>query len=614
MQKLLILLFLVGFAGHAHARVCFLPGVFGADSVCLTDAEYAECRGFDRVTPCPSGQEQVSCNKQGRTYYRCYCRADMYDLTQHLEYNCKTGYTSECGCAAKYLECTAEYKYEGDGLGHCKQFPNTTGVDACVLPSGKVWYKDCKCNENVYKYVCSETGLSRPSDTYACEEPGELGKGVKYYSGCVCATGWSANCNKNKNGCTRPMSSVYNELIGETTNYCYKCEEGLCPTSRQINMATYYCEFTENVTFDCERLGYIKSLTGVCPYDTPDAGNIGVKCPFDQTYIHCNTQRDCYLNKDACEKAHNGAICALKAEGDVCYEVSSCKTTGYTLTNGECVATACPTGFEQGVVSCPQAGASREESPSKSGGITCSRCVCQNPPATCIYTLKENEATGAILYAGNAEVDGECCNGRYQECTPQCAGNGYTRLLKTDFDENALDIETCTSCGVEYYKVKTCKYGYNLDTSSGRCVNAQCNTADGYSTTYQNVKNCRTSGGQYIGAYGWKLVYQPLSGAAGSYQLIASTSCTKCTCTASNTVCKWNNSNAGQAATLLDTDRCCNGNYKNCYAGNVPAEASEEACTDPYATAKTEYLACSHRYCKITACRPGYQVLSNRCH
>ena len=606
MRKIVAFFCLMAFAGISEARVCFLPGVFNNDTTCLSDEEYAECRGFNRTTPCPNGQEQVSCNKNGRIYYRCYCRADMYNLTEHLEYNCKTGYTSECGCAAQNLECAPEYQYEGDGLGHCKDWVNTNGVDACILPNGKVFYKDCKCNDK-YSFTCTETGLMKPGDQYACQEPSSS----KFYLGCACASGWSANCNKNTDGCTRPMTSVYGKVVVPVGagDYCFKCEEGVCPTSNEINMATYYCDFVTSVNFECEALGYIKAPTGVCPYETPDAGMIGVKCPFDRDYINCDTSRTCYLSKNACEDGNEGAVCDFNGTTK-CYEVTSCNTQeGYINGVGpkRCVATSCRDGYQTGISSCVQEGYEvvYDTLTPKSGGLKCAKCTC-NAGEACKYAYHQSTESSVIV-AGSAVLSDKCCNGLYKNCDSLCNG----RSLSSDPDPYAKQIETCSACGEDYYTILSCKHGYEL--LGGRCVAKACDSVSGYSSLIQDVKNCKDSVGRYEGAYGWKLLYQETS---DIYQLREDLSCTKCVCDSEAvlTDCKWEEGKVGNSGLLRREDLCCNGKYKNCYTQNIPSEATTSACSDPQRNSVTTYSACDYpNYCVINSCKSGYKLKNNRC-
>ena len=542
MRKIVTFLFLslFVFATTAHARVCFLPNVFGEKESCLSDQEYAVCKGFDRTTPCPNGQEQVSCvnSKNGRTYYKCYCRADMFDLSKHPEYTCRTGYTEQCGCAVEHLECSPEYQYEGDGLGHCKKYINSEGVGACVLPNGEVWYKDCQCNSK-YSFTCKETGLQYPGDEFACVTPG----GLKYYSQCDCASGWSVNCGGSKNGCTRPMTSVYGNAPKDTNSqgsgWCYKCEEYVCRTTDLINMSAYYCEFLENVTFDCEKLGYTYAPTGYCPEGTKNAGMTGAKCPYNRDYMVCEDVALPYLSKESCEAAVDGSICSLGAEG---WYLSGCQTAeGYEYVNGTCKAVACPAGYRTNLSEANCSGEyTLQAGTQKSAGEVCKRCVC-TPQSECKYSDHKVSENG-ITYAGRAVLSDRCCNGYYKTCEGQCPGG--SRRYDTDLDENAMEIERCSSCGEEYYTIKTCKNGYAL--AGNMCIFTTCNTTFGYSALVKDVNKCKTSGGLYEGAFGWKFEYQTTS---DGYQQNGDDACTKCVCNATEES-KWDDTNQGPAGKL----------------------------------------------------------------
>ncbi len=606
MRKVVTFLFLslFVFAATAHARVCFLPHVFGGKETCLSDQEYAVCKGFDRSTPCPNGQEQVSCvnSKNGRTYYKCYCRADMVNLMDHPEYTCRTGYTEQCGCAVEHLECSPEYKYEGDGLGHCKGYINSEGVGACVLPNGEVWYKDCQCNSK-YSFTCKETGLQYPGDEFACVTPG----GLKYYSQCDCASGWSVNCGGNKKGCTRPMTSVYGNAPKDTNSqgsgWCYKCEEYVCRTTDLINMSAYYCEFLENVNFDCQKLGYTYAPTGYCPEGTKNAGMTGAKCPYGRDYMVCEDEDMPYLSKESCEAAVDGSICSLGAEG---WYLSGCKTNeGYEYVNGTCKAAPCPAGYRTNLTETNCTGEyTLQAGTQKSAGEICKKCVC-TPQSDCIYSDHQVSESG-IIYAGQALLTDRCCNGYYKTCENQCPGG--SRSYDTDLDENAMEIEKCQSCGEEYYTIKACKNGYAL--RGNECVSTTCDASFGYGAVVKNVNNCKTSDGLYEGAYGWKFDYQTTS---SGYQQNGDDACTKCICDVADE-CKWDDTNKGPDGSLHPSDICCNGKYKNCYADTIPAEATTSACNDENAEDITEYKACDFgKYCIINSCKNGKQPVSNSC-
>ena len=373
MRKIQAFLFLISLSiiSSAEAKVCFLPGVFGGDTSCLSDAQYANCEGFDQTTPCPEGQEQVSCVKGGKTYYRCYCRADTYKLEEHPEYLCTEGNTTECGCAAKHLKCSPEYKYEGDGLGHCKDYKNTVGVNACVLPNGKTFYKDCICSDE-YQYFCHETGLREPLDErYMCEDP----SGVKSYKGCECdvANGWSSNgCRDRLDGCTEPMTYIDTVDVNGNNIRCSQCEEYVCATIDEFNVLAYFCAKSTEVNFDCEDLGYVYAPSGTCPADSGNPGEVGVRCPFNRDYMNCERPENCYPNLFTCEEANPGAVCELIEGSEAgCYGVVRCdEVNGYRQNGTRCEAIPCAAGYRAGLTTCTKEGETYERG-GMSGGEVC---------------------------------------------------------------------------------------------------------------------------------------------------------------------------------------------------------------------------------------------------
>ena len=612
MRKIWVFAFLglVFSVSTAEAKVCFLPGIFGGDESCLTDEQYAECRGFEQTRPCPAGQEQVTCTKGNKTYYHCYCRADTYNLIDHPEYRCKKGYTTECGCTAENLECAPEYVYKGDGLGHCRDWANTDGVGACVLPNGEVYYKDCQCNENRYPYSCRETGFKRPIDRkLRCEDP----HGLQVYSKCVCDenAGWSENCAHRQDGCTQPTAS---NKVGEVT--CSQCEEIACESNDLVNIEAYLCGLSNRVVIDCELLGYVYAPSGICPPGTGNEGKTGVKCPFDRNYMNCEPLQTC-MNLTTCIQANEGAtLCEEDPNDPGCYRVKECDTAkGYYFDGQTCQISACPIGYSTSTQTCVGEGYSKEES-GISGGETCVKCVCA-PSEDCVYTPKTDISVLSIngrsvksVYAGMATVSDMCCNGYFKTCNSLCQG----RDLLADYDANMEEYELCEACGKKYYTITKCKDSFSI--RDGKCEPTTCDIVNGFNSKIENVSQCETSTGLYKGALGWKLEVQKDS--AGKTVQSAGANCTKCVCSepavpSSTDACRWNNLNKNTNGYLIEEDLCCNGYYKACHA-NFPATATPEACTDENATQKDAYGACDLPVsCVIRSCANGYVLENNKC-
>lgn len=580
----------------AEAKVCFLPSVFGGDG-CITDEQYANCEGFDRTSPCPSGQEEISCTKNGETRYKCYCRADTYLLSEHPEYKCKSGrpVSEECGCAAEDLECKDEYIYKGDGFGFCTEYQNATGVDGCILPNGQAWYKNCKCDEEAFPYTCFKTGLVAPAgDDFKCRDT----TGNVSYDHCVCdaANGWSSDCSSRSDGCTLASTSVFGGT-NSGNGYCYKCEEDLCSTSDQLNLSTYFCALTPSVDSDCESLGYIDVSTtgGRCPGDSGMPGEVGLKCPFDQDYMKCDPNSCPYTTKSECESATTDAICVQNEKG--CYVVSNPETSG------------CLDGFTAGLdeLSCPT-DATYQANGRIEDNEPCGKCLCSAAEG-CIYTyniydtapITINNQQYAPVYAGQADLKNKCCNNYYSVCNSRCNGRDFIYDRDANMKDDGYAI--CDACGKKYYTISACKYGYTLQNN--RCVAQTCDTTNGYNTVYQSETSCTTSNGLYQGALGWTLEKQ----ANGPDQFAQSGDlfCTKCICSADPNVCKYDESNKGNG-TLADL--CCNGKYKTL---NAPDGATEEACEDENAETITSYELEDGTVCIIEKCKCGYKLINNVC-
>lgn len=603
----------IGLALSAQARVCFLPGVFGGDESCLTDQQYAECKGFERTSACPAGQEQVACVKDGKTYYHCYCRKDSYFLSDHPEYLCKTGYTFECGCAAENVVCAPEYIYKGDGSGHCKDYINSRGIDACILPNGEVYYKDCECDSEAFPYVCQETGFKTPTDSSdSCTDP----HGAKVYSKCECDNnaGWSDNgCADREDGCSVPVS--YNTVGGTT---CWQCEEAICENNDLFNIESYLCGASKSVTFDCELLGYVYTETKNCPEGTRNAGKEGIRCPFDRRYMNCNDFGGGYPNERTCLEANEGAKECEDEDGDGYWKILTCKANQGYYKDGElCLPVPCPAGSSTSITSCTGVG-KKFYNKGMSGGEICGSCGCEADDE-CIYTAQKNDisllsfanSSKLAVYVGHGGLADLCCNGYYKTCYPLCSG----RRLDEDSDPHMKNYETCDACGHMYYTITECENGYEIKDNA--CVSIGCNELDGYSTSFQSTSDCATADGLYEGGSGWVLTIQRDE----NNKIVRSEGkvCNKCVCSepaipSETDDCRWSVENKQKDGVLREEDLCCNGYYRNCYAGEIPSEATVEACNDENANQKEWYAACDGATrCIIQSCLGDYKVENNVC-
>ena len=254
----------------SEAKICFLPGMLAGDG-CLGDTNVAGdlCSGYTRTSPCPSGYEQSTCLKNGRTYYKCTCRSDTVTEGLGSKYICEKSYDSSCGCSPQDTVCNRNiYPYEG-----CVQYTGTTpSEDFCKSPKdGKFYYKSCDCSSSAYPYTCKETGLKEPNGTDYCKDT----SGQIHYPFCLCEDNWTTSpCSERTDGCTELSQSVYNGL-----DTCYLCSAEKCTESNQLNLDYYWCSATVS---DCTSLGYTHTPDGTCP-----DGSTDIKCPFNSSYSFC---------------------------------------------------------------------------------------------------------------------------------------------------------------------------------------------------------------------------------------------------------------------------------------------------------------------------------------
>ena len=640
MRKICVFLLLSAMLSpfSARAKVCFLPSVFGGDEYCLSDdeaAQYEGCRGFDQTVPCLPGQEQLSCTNNGKTYYMCYCRKDTYKFEDHPEYQCTEGYTEECGCAAKYVKCAPEYQYKGDGFGYCKDDPErgllhargvvgANGEGVCILPNGEVYYKECAC-EDKYSFMCRhEDGLVPPAgDEHKC-----VGQdGFTYYEECSCdvSEGWSPNgCADRNDACSEARAQTKRNHDGEV---CSKCEEVSCENLGFINLAATYCGAAEQVTYDCERLGYVYAPEGRCPYGTNNAGEEGVRCPFDKNFMSCNFQ-SCYKDAETCIKANPGATACVEDIDAIttCYKVSECDAEkGYVFRGTTCEVAGCSEGYVPGVTEkyCQSLNAEWDVEKvdneiQMSGGEICARCTCSleldsDSDENCYYTMRAQDTTmlqfdngeHVAVYAGQGQVSNKCCNGYFKTCKNLCVGSAT-------LDPHQSSYNKCESCGKVYYTVTSCQPGYEL--KNGVCEAQACDVLNGYNENIQRVGECENNG-RYKGAIGWTLDVQ--KDGLGGFVVSGDKSCTKCVCDTTNEngdeECPWTIENKNRDGRLDAADLCCNGKYKRCYS-NAPENASADACNDAHAVQKNEYVACDYgKVCEITLCEAGYDLNDNVC-
>ncbi len=266
-----VLTLIVSVSG-AEAKVCFLPGILNGDG-CLDNSSWmVGCEGYTRTTPCEEGYQEQTCTYKGKTYYRCTCASDRVLNMEGGKYVCNGVLDPECGCAGSETICnTSRFPYEG-----CADYVGATGSGgSCRSPAdGVIWYEKCSCSKTVYPYDCKETGLKEPSGVEYCEDS----DGEKWYPFCICDDNWTTvECSSRTDGCTTLLEEVYNGV-----DNCYHCGAETCSEKDDVNLAAYWCDVTKAIITDCEQLGYVKA--GNC-----QGKNTGLKCPFDSSYIYCQS-------------------------------------------------------------------------------------------------------------------------------------------------------------------------------------------------------------------------------------------------------------------------------------------------------------------------------------
>lgn len=626
----------------AEAKVCFLPNVLiGGKCVSFSKVKRNDCKGFTETRPCDEvGKETIeTCSVGGTTYYKCGCRGDVISwevINEHPGWICETGYAQECGCSAEHISCRYEYRYLGDGTGKCAKSDendNSKGVGACVLPNGRVYYKDCNCNG--YPYECDGiTGLKAPTgvdDTVVgCKSPHD--NNYKYKE-CECADGWtSGTCEHNTNGCLMPVSYVTTN-DGELT--CSMCDERLCKASGESNLEAIYCspksengryslgEYLSKTVTDCVDLGFVQGATGgFCPAGTQKSGEVGVKCPFDGRYMFCEEGEGCYPTEEACEVSEGVRSCVTVGG---CYRISEC-SAGYELDGNRaaCVVSKCPEGFTTGELHCgdSQLGIAHGytddvlESLSASGNKACKKCACNVEAAReegyCMYSKDPSDETA--WYAGDGILSEPCCDGSYSKCE--------FLVGSTKPSAGTATSERHEACGETYYVSTSCLDGYVLN--AGRCESVTCGT--GYSSDIQSAKDCNNSG-LYEGGLGWTITAQKDS--SGHIVKHDGKTCFKCECNTNNLSCTWNASNKGKFGRLVEESACCDGGYKSCVANLckdsgindftddsdasndcIPQGATISLCTSipEYAVSIKKYDACGQETrCLVDRCEQGYR-------
>lgn len=616
-----------------EAKVCFLPNVLiGGKCVSLSSIKHNDCKGFTETTPCQDiGKETIEiCSTGDKTFYKCGCRGDVISwdvINEHEGWICESGYSQECGCSSEHIKCTSEYRYLGDGTGKCSKSgenENSKGYSSCDLPNGRVYYKDCRCDD--YPYECEGlTGLKAPTgvddDSVGCLSPHN---NFKKYKECECDYGWTqGSCGSNTNGCLMPIKYV---TANDGNLTCSLCDERLCKANGQLNLETVYCEpkdggksfggaYLNNTITDCVRLGFVQGATGgYCPAGTQKAGEKGLKCPFNSEFMFCEDKEGCYPTEDMCKNKGFAQSCT---DTGGCYRVSECKE-GYELNSktGYCVRKACEAGYEADSLDCDdlEHGYNGQKgTKGYSGEIPCEKCVCYISEARvsnyCNYTVDGEDGTKAIGEGTPSEL---CCDGRsYTKCE---FTRGSTLPIK-----GAKSQERYEACGEEYYIATECYLGYEL--KNGYCESASCPSE--FSSDVQSVADC-SNNGLYTGAIGWKM---EIKNSNNMVVMNGDKICHKCTCEADES-CKWDNSNDGvfgkkEFGYLEEEYACCNGKYKRCVAnicdGNdndhcIPSNASVALCDSKpkHAVSMKKYEACDHKpRCLIDKCEKGYTPSSD---
>ena len=454
--------------------------------------------------------------------------------------NSQCGANQKCvnnGCVAKSCaEINSGYK-TSCSAGYTANSTGVSGSDgACVTCSAISGYctSDSQCganqkcvNNSCVLKSCSEINSGYRTSCGAGYDP--VSTGVSGSDGaCVTCSPISGYCTSNSQ-CADNQKCVNNRCVlkscaemGHQTNCnasegytavsanvsgsdgaCYDCNITACPSGYSTSTTSCSGGYTLDTNGKSGGRACGKCVKTGCTSDS-DCGNSQYCSNYACTPVSCGTcqtasNHTCVAISGCCT---SDSQCAnnQQCSGNQCVTVPCDTSNGYTISNHNCVATACPSGYSTSTTSC--SGGYTLSTNGKSGGRACGKC----------------EKTGCTS-------DSDCasdkkCSGNSCVAVPCDTSNGYT-----------ISNHNCVATA--------CPSGYSTSTTS--CKNGTLETSgkSGGRTCGKCVANsgtCESKGSQYH-TYGPQMVCTPpievyVDGLrcykCGSGGSSSSSSCSKC--------------------------------------------------------------------------------------
>ncbi len=369
------------------------------------------------------------------------------------------------GCVAKSCaEINSGYK-TSCSAGYTANSTGVSGSDgACVTCSAISGYctSDSQCganqkcvNNSCVLKSCSEINSGYRTSCGAGYDP--VSTGVSGSDGaCVTCSPISGYCTSNSQ-CADNQKCVNNRCVlkscaemGHQTN-C-NASEGYTAVSANVSGSDGAC-YDCNITA-CPS-GYSTSTTSCSGgYTLYTNGKSGGRACGKCEKTGCTSDSDCASDK--------------KCSGNSCVAVPCDTSNGYTISNHNCVATACPSGYSTFTTSCKNG---TLETSGKSGGRACGKCEQAGCEAMGYYS---SCPAGKVLAGSNigdcyARCDEVKCPSGYQKTQPSCSGDGYELLTET------VSGVACYKCGA-----KSCPAGYATFNGGDRITQSYCQGSNKY--------------------------------------------------------------------------------------------------------------------------------------
>ena len=462
-----------------------------------------DCAGFPLSTSSNNCNGVKSC-KTGDSYkYKCTGCATGYTLT-----DAGTCVSTACHTyGAGYLDASTAHCKKNDikrnGEQHC--YKCTECEDGWVLGS------DFACSAK----PCSDYGATySSSQTPNCVAHETKKSGDNFCYRCsTCGEGWKLNTSTYKceaKGCSTGFSSTAIQHCKSSTtekngnNFCYKCAEcdgddgwklsgtsciakGCTASTSQIAHCTSYSEVSKSGGGYCYKCKTCE--------DGYTLNSAGTAC----TAISCATSKSQISHCTKYEKI-------AKAGDSVCYKCSEC-ATGYTLNSAgtSCTAKSCATNYTTGSTNLAQCANAISQI---AGENICHTCTSCNPG----WSVNNGKCVASGCPSGYSASAVTNCQS--SDTTPSGTDTCYkctTCKSGWKLSSNTCVAKTCSDYGTGYqgstisncstsdkqpagnsycYKCTACNSGWTV--SNGSCVAAGCPT--GYSAgTIANCSNSQTT-------------------------------------------------------------------------------------------------------------------------